>query len=140
MKPVFVLQRVYTDMGTFGKLYLNGSLVCHTVEKQWVNNEKSISCIPEGEYTVSPHNSPKHRSCFILEAPSLGVTKFGASQRTHILIHPANHEDHLEGCIAPGKQLGVVDNKWAVVDSRTAMDELKALIDDSPATLLIEKA
>jgi hypothetical protein len=121
------LKRTYTDNGTFGKLYCDGDFICYTVERTWKNNEASVSCIPEGEYQITPHVSPKFGSCYIVEQPTLGVTKFGPSQRTHILFHPANHAGQLQGCIAPGSAFGVVESNWAVTGRGTEGRKYDAL-------------
>ena len=33
-----------------GKLYCSGEFIAHTLELPWKDNEKSISCIPQGNY------------------------------------------------------------------------------------------
>lgn len=133
------IERVYTSMGTFGKLYVDGSFLCHTVEKQWRNNKASVSCVPVGLYKLSPHVSSRFGKCYILSQKSLGVTHTGPSQRTHCLIHPANTADELAGCIAPGMNLGVVRGKWAVVQSRVAFNMLMDLLDGQSVSLEITK-
>jgi len=134
------LKRTYTSKGTFGELDCDGTFICYTVERDWKNNESSVSCIPEGQYQITPHVSPKFGSCYIVEQPTLGVTKFGPSQRSHILIHKANYAAQLQGCIAPGSALGVVGGHWAVTDSRGAFEKLMSLLGGKSATLEISKA
>ena len=126
--------------GTFGELYAKGELVCFTVEREWNNNKPSISCVPCGIYELVPHESPKHGTCYALQQQNLGVTVYGPSLRTHILIHIANKATELAGCIAPGKSLGVVGNEWAVLNSGGAFNELMILLDGKPATLEIVNA
>lgn len=134
------LKRTYTPKGTFGQLYRDGDFICHTVERNWENNEAFVSCVPEGTYALSPHESPRFGDCYILEQSSLGVTKQGPSQRTHILIHPANIADQLEGCIAPGMKLGVFAEEWAVMESKVAFTRLMTILDGKEAVLEIVKA
>lgn len=115
--------------GTFGELFMNGSALCYTVEREWNNNLPSLSCVPAGTYRLKRHKSPKYGFCFALECPSVGVTIYGPSQRTHCLIHAANFPHQLEGCIAPGIEMH--SDKWGVANSRTAMNKLlEILVDD----------
>lgn len=119
------LQRfAYTPMGTFGRLTV-GDQSWFTVERPWLNNKPGISCIPEGTYPL------KLRTSGIVSRTTSGnyskgweVTKVPG--RSLIMLHIGNTMDDLEGCIAPGKSLGVVQGKWAVQLSRLAFDELMA--------------
>lgn len=135
------LHRNYFPHGTFSYLCDEcGNSILKTVERPWKNNQAGISCVPEGEYDLIPHNSPKFGDCYVLEAPSLGVTIYGPSQRTHILFHAANKPSQLEGCIAPGMNFGVVGDEWAVLDSRIALDCLMAHLGGERAKLIIKRA
>lgn len=135
------LHRNYFPHGTFSILCdENGNPMLKTVEREQANNMPNISCIPEGVYDVTPHDSPRFGKCLALSAPSLGVTIYGPSLRTHCLIHAANKPSQLQGCIAPGLDFGVVDNEWAVLSSRDALLELMNYIDHKPAKLIIRKA
>lgn len=135
------LRRRYFEHGTFSTLHAsNGQQLCVCVEKPWQNNEANISCVPEGHYSLIPHRSHKFGECYALEAPSLGVTRHGPSQRTHILIHKANRVEELQGCIAPGKGFGVIESDWAVHRSGDAFDELMAELAGKEAYLVITRA
>ncbi|MCX2788365.1 DUF5675 family protein [Vibrio sp. Sgm 5] len=115
--------------GTYGELFMNGERLCYTVEREWNNNNPSISCVPAGAYNLKRHESPRFGECFALEAPTLGVTVYGPSVRTHCLMHVANFPHQLEGCIAPGTALHSA--KWGVANSKIAMNVLlETLIDD----------
>lgn len=138
-----VLKRLPTPkgvFGTFGEIYVNGEFFCFTVERSWNNNEANISCVPCGFYDITPHESPNHGTCYALQQKNLGVTIYGPSQRTHILIHIANKATELAGCIAPGKSLGVVGGEWAVLNSGGAFNELMALLNGRKAILEIVNA
>ena len=135
------LNRRYFAHGTFGTLQLPDGTELVTVERPWANNQRNVSCVPEGTYTLRKHNSPNHGQCFALEAVTLGVEIYGPSQRTHILIHSANTVDQLEGCIAPGLRHGVIGQDWAVMSSKLAMDDLfRWFGDDDKCRLVITKA
>lgn len=113
----------YTEMGTFGRLILPSGRELYTVERPWLGNRQSVSCIPEGPYTISKRFSN------VVKRTSGGKYSQGwevnsVPGRSFIMIHPANTMDDLEGCIAVGDSLGYVNGKWAVLNSRRAFDVL----------------
>lgn len=120
-----ILERFcYSDMGTFGRLTVN-NFECFTVEQPWNNNEPFKSCVPEGPYLVKRTSTPNHAKTFILINEDLDVYEFKQGKgRYAILIHIGNTIDDVVGCIAPGKRLGYLNQKWAVFDSRDAYREL----------------
>ena len=56
---VLVLSRTYFPDGTNGKLEYEGKFICSTIELPWINNEKRVSCIPEGKYLLKKRYSRK---------------------------------------------------------------------------------
>jgi len=110
--PLLTLERfAYSPRGSFGRLTGEG-LDLFTVERPWAGNARKLSCIPEGLYTCRRVMSPRFGDTFeVTDVPG----------RSHILFHPANTMDELEGCIAPGLSLGCLDGQWSVVSSRAAM-------------------
>lgn len=117
-----ILERfAYTPMGVFGRLKFQDK-EWFTVEKPWVNNQKNISCIPEGNYTASRYLSPTKGRGEVWQLNNV-------PNRTNIQIHKGNNEDDVIGCIALGTGLGWVQSenggrpKWAVTNSRYAMSE-----------------
>lgn len=127
----------YTPYGTFGRIRVGGKEF-FTVERPWNNNESNVSCIPEGTYTLRMRDSGVvSRSTG--GAYSRGWEVTNVKGRSFIMIHPGNTLDDLQGCIAPGKSLGVVGGKWAVSASRQAFDELmKTLAGQSEWKLAID--
>lgn len=114
---VLELTRTYFPEGTNGKLECEGKIVCKTIELPWKNNEKRVSCIPEGKYFIKKRYSGKfgwHLEIVVVE------------NRSFILFHPANNaQKELNGCIAPvtklsGPGLGLM--------SRKAFKSLKDLV------------
>ena len=82
--------------------------MCHTIELPWKNNERRVSCIPEGEYFIVKRYSPKFKwHLHVVDVPN----------RSFILFHPANNAlKELNGCIAPvtkltGPGLGLLSRK-----------------------------
>lgn len=105
---VLVLSRTYFPDGTNGNIECNGILICNTIELPWKQNEKKVSCIPEGRYSIRKRHSDKFK--WHLEVMNVENRKF-------ILIHPANNALlELNGCIAPvtqfsGPGLGLMSRK-----------------------------
>ena len=114
---VLVLNRTYFPEGTQGVLEWNGTLVCYTIELPWLENQRRISCIPEGEYILQPRFSPKFGwHLHLMNVPG----------RDLILIHPANDaKKELLGCIAPVTQHSGIGKG---ISSRKAMANLKVLV------------
>jgi hypothetical protein len=105
---VLFLTRTYFPDGTNGKLMSEGKLICKTIELPWKNNEKRVSCIPEGRYFIRKRYSQKFK--WHLEVVDV-------QNRSYILFHPANNAlKELNGCIAPvtklsGPGLGLMSRK-----------------------------
>ncbi len=102
------------------------------------------SCIPDGEYLVVPHDSPKHPHCYALVAPELGVYRWPADipagqpwGRSAILIHTGNTTDDIMGCIAVGLNHGLLGKKPAVLFSKVALDRLRDVLGHETHTLTI---
>ena len=49
---LLILRDTFTENSTIGELHLNGEFMCDTLENPYINNERNISCIPEGSYSV----------------------------------------------------------------------------------------
>jgi hypothetical protein len=86
--------------GVFGELYLPGyyALRLCTMEDDWHENMRGSSCIPAGIYTL--HRTVFHKH----NVETFEVT--GVPNRSRILIHPANTEEDVEGCIGIGLRTG----------------------------------
>lgn len=92
-----IIIRVCHPVATNGRLYVNGSFQCYTIELPWHNNRPKSSCIPAGTYQLTTRWSLKH-------GHHLWVT--GVPGRSLILFHPANDAiKQLQGCIAPVRTL-----------------------------------
>ena len=113
---VLVLTRTYFPEGTQGFLEWKGTLVCYTIELPWLENQRRISCIPEGFYILQQRYSPKFKwHLHLMNVPG----------RDLILIHPANDANkELLGCIAPVTKL---TGKGKGSGSRKAFKKLKVL-------------
>lgn len=85
--------RTYFSGGTNGRLFYDGHLICQTIELPWKENQRRVSCIPEGKYRLTKRYSSKFG--WHLEIMEV-------KNRSLILLHPANNAaKELMGCIAP---------------------------------------
>jgi len=93
----FILKRTYYPNGTNGELWINGQSVGYTIELPWLQNQRNISCIPEGRYElVKRYTETRGWHILVKDVPG----------RSWILFHPANHAlKELKGCIAPVSKL-----------------------------------
>lgn len=112
-----LLERKYFPEGTNGVLSFEGNEICKTIELPWKENQKRISCVPEGKYKIRKRYSKKFKWHFEL---------MNVKNRDLILIHPANDAlKELNGCIAPVSKLtgeGKGDR------SRVALERLKGIL------------
>ena len=90
---VIELQRLYRDGWTDGLIFIKGILLCRSIELRWANNERNVSCVPEGVYPVAIIQHPKFGECLQVN---------NVKGRSGILVHVANDaQKELRGCIAP---------------------------------------
>ena len=125
--------------GTVGVLTLPSGNALYTMERPWLNNQPHVSCVPTGRYLLELVPSPlvtritkgKHKFAFRL---------INVSGRSHILIHPANKALELQGCIAPGRDYGLIGTTMAVKYSQQAFDILMTVLvaESQPIELVIE--
>jgi hypothetical protein len=120
-------------MGTFGQMLLwsdNGEQLytCRSVEREWLDNLPSRSCIPGGVYKME-------LGMYYGGDGAGGKADYPAYEiqdvenRSLIKIHVANYAEQLLGCIAPGLHFGVFRNHWSVVKSKVAFDALMGFMD-----------
>jgi len=115
--------RVYKKDITLGSGYLveggRNILSFKTLELPWLNNQRRVSCIPEGTYKAIPHTSPKFGKTLWLQT---------VPGRSEILIHSGNFTRDTLGCILPGKQHIDIDRDGTtdVISSRIVMNQIIA--------------
>jgi hypothetical protein len=85
-----------------------------TLELPNLDNQRQISCIPQGDYVVTKTNSPKFGECFRVN---------DVIGRDHILIHVGNFLKDSTGCILIGTKL---NDKGDLVNSGVAFRTLLA--------------
>ena len=127
IKTINLIRGPSTDDGTFGSLFID-NFHCVTIELPWKNNKRNVSCIPEGEYILTPYTSRKFGQCYaVMDVPG----RFG------VLIHTGNYagdkskgkKAHSSGCILVGYKRAIAGNGQALVtSSRTTMGRLRAYL------------
>lgn len=117
----------YTPFGTFGRLSVP-EFQCFTVERPWLNNVPRESCIPEGDYemVLGRFNRGGYPAYELIGVPG----------RSLIKIHRGNTMDDVLGCIALGRSLGWVANKWAVISSRVAFGQFMGIMSGTEKTTI----
>ena len=112
---LLLIRDTFTDESILGELFLNGERFCDTLELPWRDNERSISCIPAGQYKVRmryPRESATRDYLHLLVQE--------VKDRSYILFHKGNTAKDTRGCILVGQ--GSQHNK--VNNSSLAMELL----------------
>lgn len=111
----FKLIRIsHTTNATFGVLLEEDIPFCLTLERPWLGNIKSISCIPKGLYVCERVKSPKFGDTFEI---------VDVEARSHILFHKGNLSDDTHGCVLVGEQFEPLRGENAVLASGQAFTE-----------------
>ena len=121
---MYKLKRVSNTMdGVFGVLLDEQTFpLCVTLEESWLNNQRNISCIPEGTYQVRKYSGTRYKEVWKLD---------NVPNRSAILIHAGNTEYDTQGCILVGRRFGVLSQKRAILDSRSALTALRQTLPDN---------
>jgi hypothetical protein len=82
--------------GTFGVMLKNNSYFCMTLEPEWKNNQKTISCIPQGKYLCQKKESIKFGNVYEV---------LNVENRNDILFHVGNFAEDTQGCILLGQTI-----------------------------------
>lgn len=111
---MLVLKRIFqNDKYTIGKLYLNDTYLCDTLEPpQYVNHP----CIDKGTYRIGYQYSNK----FGRNMPFL----LSVNGRVGIMIHSGNYPKDTQGCILVGRNL----QKGSVSNSKKTFDNVNSII------------
>ena len=110
---LLLIRDMFTDKSTIGELFLNGERFCDTLELPWKDNQRSISCIPEGQYKVRirlPRESATRDYIHLLVKD--------VKDRDYILFHIGNTAKDTRGCIlvGQGSQQDFVGNSTLAMD------------------------
>jgi len=117
MKNIRLLRIAYLPDVTLGVLFDENLPFALTLERCWLDNKKSISCIPNGTYICQRVVSPKFGNTFeVKDVP----------ERSHILFHKGNISDDSRGCVIVGEQFEPVNGKPGVLASAKGFNEFLA--------------
>ena len=113
MINLLLIRDTFSKESTIGELFINGERICDTLENSWQDNQRNISCIPEGVYPVRlrlPRESASRDYLHLLvqEVPN----------RDWILFHRGNTAKDTSGCILVGlgTEQDVVHNSVLAMD------------------------
>jgi hypothetical protein len=112
---LLILRDTFTEVSTIGNLYLDGEWLCDTLENPYLDNQRSISCIPEGQYKVRLRTARESATKEYLHLLVQDVP-----DRSLILFHSGNTAKDTRGCIL----VGIGTKQDFVKNSRLAMDLL----------------
>ena len=113
MINLLLIRDTFSKESTIGELFLNGERICDTLENPWVDNQRNVSCIPEGVYPVRlrlPRESATRDYIHLLVKD--------VKDRDWILFHRGNTAKDTSGCILVGlgTEQDVVHNSVLAMD------------------------
>jgi len=120
------LARSYLPTKTVGILF-DETIKLATLERAWANNEKNVSCIPEGAYLVKRDKTGRHQWYSVQDVEG----------RTFIELHGGRTANHSNGCILIGC---LHDDEYNLVESNYGLELLLAYIGDEDFLLHIRAA
>ena len=130
MKKLRLIRNGYPKHCTQGILRDEESkqIIMVTLELPWVNNSRSVSCIPSGVYSVKKYSSTKYKDAFHIT---------GVQDRSYILIHAGNTYKHTQGCVLVGTSFGELRGIPAVLGSQAALNRLRKYVGDDDFSLIV---
>jgi len=123
-----------TATATYGILEVHdGPLTlfkCVTLELPWRDNQRNISCVPEGGYPMDFEYSAKFDRMLweLKEVPG----------RSECKIHPANYVEQLNGCIALGGEVKDINGNGIadITASRATVNRLHKVLKDEKSVYI----
>jgi hypothetical protein len=112
---LLIIRETFTEVSTIGKLFLDGEFLCDTLENPYLNNQRNISCIPEGQYKVRLRTARESATKEYLHLLVQDVP-----DRSLVLFHTGNTAKDTRGCIL----VGIGSEQDLVKNSRLAMELL----------------
>ena len=117
------------DKSTYGDLeVINGEgkvvFKCKTLERGWLNNKPSVSCIPAGIYeVVKTYSNRFDRMLYLVK---------NVPKRAGIRLHSANYSKQLNGCIAFGSAFSDIngDREMDIINSNKTHQQFDRVMND----------
>lgn len=126
----YKLERVYLKDRTLGSIKDTlGNVIAKTLELPWKDNERSVSCIPEGAYRVIQQPPKEDRPYPYFRLPEV-------PGRSGILIHRGINPSHSKGCILVGSRFAEENTAEPILQSSTV--KLQWMIDNMPKEFLLQ--
>jgi len=118
--PVTLHRYIETSQGTLGQLVLDDQSILFSMERLSTGEHPRI---PAGLYEMTLDTYHKGGyPAYLIHVPG----------RDRILIHAANLMTELLGCIAPGKSIGFLGGKLAVMQSKVALAKFMDVMQEVP--------
>ena len=94
---LLIIRETFSDVSTIGNLYLDGEWLCDTLELPYIDNQRSISCIPEDQYKVRLRTARESAT-----RDYLHLLVEDVPNRDYILFHIGNSAKDTRGCVLVG--------------------------------------
>jgi len=107
---------------TVGQLFINDYPHFYTLEQNWENNNRNVSCIPGDEYSMVLYYSERHGRTYKI---------MGVPMRDGIIFHSGNTSKDTKGCVLLG--LRYDKSERMVTSSKKAMIKFMDLMNFIPA-------
>ena len=118
-----ILERVGLPDRTLGSLIHNDQVIAKTLELPWLENKRSVSCIPAGIYIVIKQLPKEGRPYEYFRLPNV-------PGRSGILIHRGTNPLHSKGCILVASRFKNINTEFPELEERSK--KLQWLIDTLP--------
>ena len=112
---LLIIRNTFSEVSTIGKLFLDGEWLCDTLENPYIDNQRSISCIPAGQYKVRLRTAKESAT-----KDYLHLLVEEVPDRSLILFHSGNTAKDTRGCIL----VGIGREQDLVKNSRLAIELL----------------
>ena len=127
LKEYTLIRLQYDTEQTLGYLFDGLERIACTLELEWADNQKRVSCIPLGSYEVVRRWSEKYGHHFHV---------LDVDNRDYILIHHGNYHRDILGCILVGNNHVDID-KDGFKDVTSSKATMKKLVDSMPDKFLL---
>ena len=104
------------------------------MEREWLLNRRSESCVPRDEYTLEKHSSAKYPDTWAIIGSGVSHYSTEGVPRFACVMHSAVYPLDLEGCLTPCRAISA---QGAAFDAGRAMDEARELFNKATGPIKI---